>query len=163
MAHTGRVLLILAVTAVLGVCLAIAAWGEDPATRVGTIDRVTRGDGGIFLDVTIQGELAQPLNPQLSTGVPDPSQVMDPGATQAVQVAVGMPVKLVIVRQGAVFRFTIGTVDSMDDKTHCRVKVDPGSLNQTFQDPADDNSVRSLGDFLKVGAYVAIWGVRPAY
>ena len=147
----------------MGMCFAAGVLGEDPATRVGTIDQVTRGDGGTFLDVTLQGELAQPLNPQLSTGVPDPSQVMDPGATKAVQVVVGMPVKLVIVRQGAVFRFTIGTVDSVNDKTHCRVRVDPGSLNQKFQDPTDGNNSHSLGEYLKVGAYVAIWGVTPAH
>jgi hypothetical protein len=147
--------------AVSGACLMLGVWGEDPATRVGTIDQVTRRDNGIFLAITVQGETAQPLNSQLSTGVPDPSQVMDPGATPAVQVAVGSPVKLVIVRQGAVFRFSIGTVDSLMDKAHCTVSVDPGSLNQTFQDPTDDNNVHSIGEFLKAGAFVAIWGVTP--
>ena len=104
-----------------------------------------KGDGGILLDVTVQSETSQPLNPQLSTGVADPSQVMDPGATKAVQVAVGSPVKLVIVKQGAVFRFAIGTVDSVLDKAHCTVRVDPGSLSQTFQDPADNNNVHKIG------------------
>ena len=161
MSHRVRVLLILVTTAALGVCLTLGAWGDDPATRVGTIDQVTRGDNGIFLDITVQGETAQPLNSQLSTGVPDPSQVMDPGATPAVQAAVGSPVKLVIVRQGAVFRFSIGAVDSVIDKRHCTVKVDPGSLSQTFQDPTDDNNVHKIGEFLKAGAYVAIVGVTP--
>ena len=161
MSDSGRVLLMIAAATVLGVCLAPGAWGEDPATRVGTIDQVTRGDSGISLDVTLQGETAQPLNPQLSTGVPKPSDVRYPGATKAVQVAAGMPVKLVVVRQGAVFRFAIGTVDSVADKTHCHVKVDPGSLSQTFQDPADGNNIHSLGEYLKAGAYVAIWGVTP--
>jgi hypothetical protein len=147
--------------AVSGACLMLGVWGEDPATRVGTIDQVTRRDNGIFLAITVQGETAQPLNSQLSTGVPDPSQVMDPGATPAVQVAVGSPVKLVIVRQGAVFRFSIGTVDSVMDKAHCTVRVDSESLNQTFQDPIDDNNVHKIGEFLKAGAFVAIWGVTP--
>lgn len=161
MAHRGRVLLILATLAVSGACLTVGVLGEDPATRVGTVDQVNKGDSGIFLDVTVQGETAQPLNSQLSTGVPNPSQVMDPGATPAVQVAVGCPVKLVIVRQGAVFRFSIGTVDSVLDKAHCTVRVDPGSLSQTFQDPTDNNNVHNIGEFLKAGAYVAIWGVTP--
>jgi hypothetical protein len=163
MAHRRRAFPILAALAVSGLCLTLGLWGEDPATRVGTIDQVTKGDSGIFLDVTLQGETAQPLNPQLSTGAPDPSQVMDPGATRSLQVAVGSPVKLVIVRQGAVFRFSIGTVDSVVDKAHCTVRVDSGSLNQTFQDPMDDNNVHSIGEFLKAGAYVAIWGVTSSY
>jgi hypothetical protein len=152
---------ILATLAVSGWCLTLGVWGDDPATRLGSIDEITRGGGGVVLEVTLQSETAQPLNPQLSTGVPDPSQVMDPGATPAVQVAVGSPVKLVIVRQGAVFRFSIGTVDSVMDKAHCTVRVDPESLNQTFQDPTDDNNVNSIREFLKVGAFVAIWGVTP--
>ena len=163
MAHPRRTLLILVTLAVSGLCLTLGVLGEDPATRVGSIDQVTRGDSGIFLDVTVQGETAQPLNSQLSTGVADPSRVMDPGATPAVQVAVGSPVKLVIVRQGAVFRFSIGTVDSVMDKAHCTVRVDPGSLNQTFQDPMDDNNIHKIGEFLKAGAFVAIWGVTSSY
>lgn len=161
MPERGRMLLFVFLAVTMGMFLEIGVLGEDPATRVGTIDHVTRGDGGIFLDVTLQGELAQPLNPQLSTGVPDPSQVMDPGATQSVQVVAGMPVKLVIVKQGAVFRFAIGTVDAVTDKTHCHVRVDPGSLSQTFQDPTDDNATHSIGEYLKAGAFVAIWGVTP--
>lgn len=161
MAHRRTAFPIMAALVVSGLCLTLGVWGEDPATRVGTIDQVSKGDSGIFLDITVQDETAQPLNPQLSTGVPDPSQVMDPGATPAVQVAVGSPVKLVIVRQGAVFRFSIGTVDSVMDKAHCTVRVDPESLNQTFQDPTDDNNVHSIREFLKAGAFVAIWGVTP--
>ncbi len=161
MAHRRRAFPIWAALAVFGLCLTLGVVGEDPATRVGTIDQVTRRDSGVFLDVTVQGETAQPLNSQLSTGVPDPSRVLDPGASPAVQVAVGSPVKLVIVRQGAVFRFSIGTVDAVMDKAHCTVRVDPESLNQTFQDPTDNNNAHKIGEFLKAGAYVAIWGVTP--
>jgi len=41
--------------------------------------------------------------------------------------------------------------------------VDPGSLNQTFQDPMDDNNIHKIGEFLKAGAFVAIWGVTSSY
>ena len=163
MVHRRSAFPLWAALAVSGLCLTLGVVGEDPATRVGSIDQVTRSDSGVFLEVTVQGETAQPLNSQLSTGVPDPSQVMDPGASPAVQVAAGSPVKLVIVRQGAVFRFTIGAVDSVLDKAHCTVRVDPESLNQTFQDPMDDNNTHKIGEFLKAGAYVAIWGVTSSY
>jgi len=155
-----RFLVLLAALALLSVAPCLRA--DDPPTRVGTIDNVSKADSGIYCDVTVQKELAQPLNPEISTGTPDPSQVMVPGgAAPAVQIAVGMPVKLVIVRQNAVFRFTIGVVDSMTDNWHCTVRVDPASLDQTFQDPVNDNQVRKAGEFLKVGAPVAIWAVAP--
>jgi|WetSurMetagenome_2_1015567.scaffolds.fasta_scaffold04744_7 hypothetical protein len=155
-----RTLLLLSALTFLSAALCLLA--DDISTRVGTIDYVSMTDSGIYCDVTIQKEFAQPLNPELSTGTADPSQIMTPGGTTPTyQIAVGMPVKLVIVRQQAVFRFTIGVVDSMTDNLHCTVRVDPASLDQTFQDPVNDNQVRKAGEFLKVGAAVSIWSAPP--
>jgi hypothetical protein len=159
---TKKMFFSICLTALLLLVFSTAALADDPPTRTGTIDAIRQTDNGIYFDATIQGELAQPLNPQLSTGTPDPSQIMDPsGGQQSVQLAAGMPVRLVIVRQNAVFRFMIGSVDQVLDRTHCTVRVDPAALNQTFQDPVNDNEIRKAGDFLKVGAFVAIWGVAP--
>jgi hypothetical protein len=155
-----RSLILLAALALL--CAAPCLRADDPTTRVGSIDSVSNTDSGIYCDVTIQSELAQPSNPELSTGVAEPSEIMTPGGTTpSAQIAVGMPVKLVIVRQDAVFRFTIGVVDSVTDRHHCTIRVDPAALDQTFQDPVNDNQVRKAGEFLKVGAGVAIWAVAP--
>jgi hypothetical protein len=160
MSNGKKLLLLLSALAFL--CVALSLLADDLTTRVGTIDSVSKTDSGIYCDVTIQKEFAQPLNSQISTGTSDPSQIMTPGGTTAAyQIAVGMPVKLVVVRQNAVFRFTIGVVDSMTDNLHCTVRVDPSSLDQTFQDPVNDNQVRKAGEFLKVGAAVSIWSAPP--
>lgn len=148
-------------TALLLIGYTSAALADDPATRVGTITAVAKTGAAIVVNVEVVSETAQPLNPELSTGKPDPSSVMDPGATKVVEIAVGMPVKLIIDRQGSAFRFQIGVVASMTDKAHCTVRVDPASLEQTFQDPADQNNPHKVGEFLKVGTAVAIWGVTP--
>lgn len=131
---------------------------EGPITRMGTIDRIVQKEGGLYLEVTIEPVLAQPSNPQLSTGVPSPSQTktLSNPTTEAVP---GMPVRLIIERSGAMFRPAIGTVQSMSDSSHCLVKVTPGALDQTIQDPSEGNAVHKIGDYLKTGATVAIWGV----
>lgn len=159
----GKKLLVLFLVAASVLTFAVVLRADDPATRVGTIDDISNTDSGIYCDVTVQKELAQPLNPEISTGTADPSQIMVPGgATPAAQIAVGMPVKLVIVRQNAVFRFTIGVVDTVTDNWHCTVRIDPAALDQTFQDPVNDNQVRKAGEFFKVGAAVAIWAVASS-
>ena len=74
-------------TALLLTGYATAALAEDPATRVGTITAVAKSGAAIIVNVEVMSETAQPLNPQLSTGTPEPSSVMDPGATKAVEIA----------------------------------------------------------------------------
>ena len=80
-------------------------------------------------------------------------------STTKTTVVPGMPVKLFIVDSGGVFSPTIGVVDSVPDATHCIVKVNPASLNETWQDPSDDNHPHKAGEYLKVGAQVSVWGV----
>jgi hypothetical protein len=159
MSSTARAFVIL-VSAAVSLGFASAFLAADPPTRMGTVDRISKTDSATTLYVSIQGELDQPADPKLATGTADPSQIMTPGGTTpSDKLAVGMPVKLVIVRQGAVFRYTIGTVDAVTDSLHCKVKVDRASLDRTFQDPTDDNKLHKIGEFLVEGASVAVWGI----
>ncbi len=145
----------LALAAALAPC---ALAQEGPITRMGTIDRIVQKEGGLYLEVAIEGTLAQPSNPELSTGVPDPSQIKTL-SSPTTDVVPGMPVRLIIERSGAMFRPEIGSVESMIGASRCIVKVAPGALDQTIQDPSKGNAVHKIGDYLKIGARVAIWGV----
>lgn len=72
---------------------------------------------------------------------------------------VGMSVRLVIAGPGGQFTPTIGTVVSAKDATHCVVRVDPSSLEQTWQDPSDD-STHKVREYLRAGARIAFEGGR---
>lgn len=145
--------------AVLALALSPLGWrAQDYASsRSGVIDSMANVEGVVTLNVTIQGELAQPSDSELSTGTADSSEVttFTNGKTQ---VLVGMPVALAIVSQGGSWSPVIGTVDSIVDATHCVVRVDSGSLEQTWQDPSD-GTLHKAGDYLQQGASVSIMGV----
>jgi hypothetical protein len=128
------------------------------STRSGTVDGIARVEGEITLNVTIEAEQSQPSDPELSTGTPDDSEVTS-FTTGSTQVVAGMPVSLVITRDGATFSPVIGSVESVVDATHCVVRVDPAALEQTWQDPSDANNVHKVGEYLSQGAAISLGGV----
>lgn len=145
--------------AVLGMAAALGVGAQDyVSSRSGIIDTIAKVKGVITLSVTIEDELAQPSNPQLSTGVPDPSKVTS-FTNGSTRVVTGMPVALVIVSRGATFTPVIGAVESVVDAGHCLVRVDSAALEKTWQDPADPGTPRKVGEYLKEGAAVSIVGV----
>ncbi len=142
-----------------GLMVARPARADDSPQRQGTIDSIDRPDGKIYLNVTLIGEDAAPANPELSTGTADPSHITSFTSGGKTKIAVGSPVRLVITRQDAVFSPDLGAVDQIIDKTHCVVRVDPQLLEQTWQDPADGNQTHKVGEYMKTGATVTIYGV----
>ncbi len=160
MIHKAKTILVLLSAVVLAAALSPRSpRAQDyTGTRTGTIDSISKVEGTITLNVTLQGELAQPSNPELSTGVADPSEVTSftDGKTQ---VLAGMPVALVIVSQGGSWTPTIGTVDSVVDPRHVVVRVDASALERTWQDPADASNTHKAGEYLQEGASVSIAGV----
>jgi len=127
------------------------------AQRSGTVEQLDTVKGVITLKVVLAGEQAQPSDPDLSTGVPEPSQIMalTGGRTQ---VRLGMPVSLMVEKSGAVWCPYIGTVKSIADGTHCVVEVDRTALAKTWQDPSDQNQLHRAGEYLVVGASVLVMG-----
>ena len=152
-------LFVLTAAVVLGGLVTLLPFrAEDSPQRQGVIDSIDRPEGKIYLNVTLVAENAQPSDPRLSTGVADPSKVTSytDGKTK---ILVGSPVRLIITRQNAVFSPAIGVVDQVMDAQHCVIKVDQQLLEKLWQDPADGNSNHQVGDYLKAGATVAIYGV----
>ena len=158
--NRGRFCLLMMFAALIlaGLATARPLWADDSPQRQGVIDSIDRSQGKIYLNVTLGAENAQPSDPRLSTGVADPSQVTSytDGKTT---VLVGSPVRLLITGQNASFSPAIGVVDQIIDKHHCVVSVDLQLLERTWQDPADGNKVHKVGEYLKDGAAVAIYGV----
>jgi len=143
----------------LGASLLPALWAQSHFgdRRSGNVEAVETVKGVLTLKVTLAPEQAQPADPELSTGVPDPSQIMSLTGGRT-QVRAGMAVSLVIEQSGAVWTPYIGRVKSIADNTRCVVEVDPAALGKTWQDPSDQNKVHRAGDYLVVGATVLVMG-----
>ena len=157
----GRCCLTLLLAASIFASLAVArkARAYDSPHRQGTVDSIDRPDGKIYLNVTLIGEDASPSNPELSTGTADPSHITSLTPNGKTTIVVGSAVRLVITRQNSVYSPDLGVVDQVIDKTHCVVRVDPQLLDRTWQDPSDDNNTHKVGEYLKAGATVTIYGV----
>ncbi len=125
------------------------------ATRQGTIESISVLEGVTFLEVSIRSSFSQPSDPELSTGTSDASEIVNPARSMS-SMLLGMPVRLIIQRSGAIFTPVVGTVDSVTDRGHCLVKVDATALEQTWKDPSDGNRVHKAGEYLKTGAVVSV-------
>jgi hypothetical protein len=145
-------------SAALGLAFSLATVAQEMDAVKGTIASIDRRGTVTYLQVTLASPSAQPTNPNLSVPKPDASVTTDLSTTK-ITVVPGMPVKLFITSSGGVFSPTVGVVESVPDATHCIVKVDPASLDETWQDPSDSNHLHKAGEYLKVGAQVSVWGV----